>query len=351
MNGQRWITISVILLVILLLIALVLPAIQQAREAARRSTSKNNLKQIGLALSNYHETHGSLPPGGIIREDGTAMQGWLTMLLPYMDNSPDYYMLDFNQPWEGPDNLYVMQSVRPTYLIPGVKAHYTNFGYGLTHYLGNPHLLYRNSSVKFKQMTNGTAHTWMVGEVAGNYQPWGYPFNWRPLGTKMCNGPNSYGHSPWQGGHLLFADGSVSFFSDGTSPEILKGLGDAPPVSNQEQAAFPKKRFETGNFHWDYISLQSQPDDENVYYAKTLQTDSNSLMLINLFSSENLTESEKEELIEHQRAFPTPHFFLRIDSATDIAQALEVSSLSQAATPEQFQANVKLLESLQRQLK
>ncbi|QDT25554.1 hypothetical protein Enr10x_08510 [Gimesia panareensis] len=64
MNGQRWITLGVVVLIILLLIALAMPAIQQAREAARRQTSKNNLKQIGLALHNYHDIYACFPPGG-----------------------------------------------------------------------------------------------------------------------------------------------------------------------------------------------------------------------------------------------------------------------------------------------
>lgn len=245
MGNQRWITVGVVLGLLLLVFALLAPAVQNAREEARISTSKNNLKQIGIALSAYHETHNCLPPGGTIRDDGVAMHGWLIQLMPFVDASPTFSQTDFDVPWNSPANLSVYESLIPYFLNPSEPASRTIDGYGLTDYLGNPNLFYRNSSVTFEQMENGIAHTWMVGEVAGNFQPWGYPFNWRALGTKLCDGPNSFGCLPWDGGHLLFADGSVSYFSDQTSPEILKRLADAPPLATKEQTMAPEKIFKT----------------------------------------------------------------------------------------------------------
>ncbi len=61
--GFTLIELLVVIAIIAILIALLLPAVQQAREAARRSTCKNNVKQFGLALHNYHETHRCFPSG------------------------------------------------------------------------------------------------------------------------------------------------------------------------------------------------------------------------------------------------------------------------------------------------
>ena len=62
-TGFTLIELVVVIAIIAVLVALVLPAVQQARESARRTQCRNNLKQIGLALSNYHSTHNIFPPG------------------------------------------------------------------------------------------------------------------------------------------------------------------------------------------------------------------------------------------------------------------------------------------------
>jgi type II secretory pathway pseudopilin PulG len=85
--------------VISILMALLLPAVQHAREAARRTECKNRLRQIGLALHNYHESHGTLPPGSIVLSPLFPVQsgfGWGTFVLPQLDQQSLYQQLDFN---------------------------------------------------------------------------------------------------------------------------------------------------------------------------------------------------------------------------------------------------------------
>ncbi|MCX7395918.1 MAG: DUF1559 domain-containing protein [Planctomycetales bacterium] len=95
-RGFTLIELLVVIAIIAVLISLLLPAVQQAREAARRTQCKNSLKQIGLALHNYHETNGTIPPGIVSAAPSYINVGWAVYLLPYIDNAPVYQQYDFN---------------------------------------------------------------------------------------------------------------------------------------------------------------------------------------------------------------------------------------------------------------
>ncbi|WP_339683441.1 DUF1559 domain-containing protein [Gimesia maris] len=105
-SGFTLIELLVVIAIIAILVALLLPAVQQAREAARRSACKNNLKQLGLALNNYHSTHGIFPPGNINPGTG-SFTAWIAagqirnhtghlMLLPYVEQTALYNSINFS---------------------------------------------------------------------------------------------------------------------------------------------------------------------------------------------------------------------------------------------------------------
>ena len=90
-RGLTWVEVIVVMAAIAILVALCLPAVEQSREAARRTQCKNNLKQLGLALHNYHDVHQTLPPGFVLNTNGPYLGwGWGLQILPYLDASPQY---------------------------------------------------------------------------------------------------------------------------------------------------------------------------------------------------------------------------------------------------------------------
>lgn len=209
------------LLIIPILAALLLPAVQQARTAARRSQSKNNMKQIGLALHNYHDYQGVFPPGGTTTAEGKPYHAWQTSILPYMEQSQLYNEIDFDKPWDDPTNQFLFEEEIPQYLNPSIDETISPEGLGLSHYVGNELLLKKNSGLKLREVTDGASNTILASESGENFKPWADP-------TNIANPANLIGSgkkSSYPGGNnVLMSDGRVVFISENIDPAILEAL-------------------------------------------------------------------------------------------------------------------------------
>ena len=134
-QGFTLIELLVVIAIIAMLIALLLPAVQQAREAARRSQCRNNLKQLGLALHNYHDAHSTFPAGyySYGTSDGTGPPsamidpttwdaspgwGWGAMLLPYLDQSPLYNLINTDLACWDSSHTVPVSTTLPVFLCP-----------------------------------------------------------------------------------------------------------------------------------------------------------------------------------------------------------------------------------------
>ncbi|WP_145365290.1 DUF1559 domain-containing protein [Stratiformator vulcanicus] len=106
----------VVIAIIAILIALLLPAVQQAREAARRSSCKNNLKQLSLAVANFHDTYQRYPVGS---DDGFS---WQARILPQMEQAAIYEAFDFDSSFNSAGNRAAASALIPSFLCPSDPA-------------------------------------------------------------------------------------------------------------------------------------------------------------------------------------------------------------------------------------
>jgi prepilin-type processing-associated H-X9-DG protein len=208
-------------------VALLLPAVQAAREAARRSQCNNNLKQIALALHNYHDVYKCFPPAVITDKQGRPMRSWRVAILPFMEQKALYDQYDFNQPWDSPRNRPLDNTPMPVYRCPsdpGLNSTETNYvmiaGKGTVG--GLP-----NEAVTFAQITDGTSNTILVVEVVGTGIQWMEPkdLSIDELSGRLNDGSGKCISSQHPGGaNVALADGSVRFLSNTLDPQVLRWL-------------------------------------------------------------------------------------------------------------------------------
>lgn len=119
-SGFTLVELLVVIAIIGILIALLLPAVQAAREASRRSQCTNSLKQVGVALHNYENTHRSFPPGRLdvnaTNNGEPARTTWGISLLPYLEQSSLQAQYNHSLDQIAPVNVKVLQTFVPAYL-------------------------------------------------------------------------------------------------------------------------------------------------------------------------------------------------------------------------------------------
>ena len=198
--------------------ALLLPAIQAAREAARRSQSSNNLKQIGLALHNYHDVFGSFPPAVVTNEDGKPLYSGRVLLLPFLNQQAIYNQFDKEKAWNSPENTALSQTVIPIFVDPSSAT----LPAGQTDYLfvsGKGAVFEAGKTTKISDITDGLSNTVVVVEVKNSGINWAEPRDLtigQPMSLPAGNHPG--------GNNVLFGDGSVRFMSKSTGTTVIRSM-------------------------------------------------------------------------------------------------------------------------------
>jgi len=250
MHGFTLVELLVVITIIGILTALLLPAVQAGREAARRTACANNLRQIGLALENYHSQYLCYPAGGVehrlsASQTNKKNYAWSAFLLPFLEQEALYRRIDFSKPFDDPANAQAAATILPVYLCPSMgRTSLLRQGRGAIDFGGingtrrvnrnNPPngVMVYDKYFQAAHIRDGLSNTLAVAEAAGwpdgqwinayNVYDVMYPINNRQWPGNM---PENEIQSVHPGGaNGLFCDGSVRFLPQSLEMRILQAL-------------------------------------------------------------------------------------------------------------------------------
>ncbi len=234
------------LLLLCLFVALLLPSVPAAREAARRMSCGNNIKQVILAVHNYHDAYHILPSAVGVNENGVETS-WRVLLLPYLENQRLYETYDQTQPWNSQANQSISLLALNALACPSNPIQRDDQGRFYTAYamlLGPDASLVKTGRRDFSDASGGTANALAVVEACGRNIVWTKPqdvdLSQLPLGVNrpgraehMSYGALSSFHPG--GAQAALLDGSVRFISESIDPEVLRQLASAKEAPRETE--------------------------------------------------------------------------------------------------------------------
>lgn len=215
-KGFTLIQLLVGLAILGVLLALLLPAAQRrVPQSARRFQCKHNLKQIGLALHNYHDTFQAFPPAYTVDENGKPLHSWRTLILPFLDQQALYEKIDLSKPWDDTANEAAFKTNISGYQCPSSPADVSSTH---TTYMA---VVTANSCLRpteprlMSEITDDHGKTIMVIEVDTDQAVhWMSPKD-ASESLVLGVGPKTK-HAHSGGCQALFVDGSVRFLGEGS---------------------------------------------------------------------------------------------------------------------------------------
>ena len=210
-----------------MLVGLLLPAVSAAREAARRAQGSNHLRQLALAMHNYHDTHLGFPAAYNVDEEGTPLLSWRVHLLPFLGQQRLYEEFRLDEPWDSPHNRQVIDQMPDLYRAPGSQAaagktcflgvYGEEMAFGPPEKPGAPPTGHHMGS-----FTGGLSNTVLIVEASDALAvEWTRPADYQPDPDQPLRG--LVGLRPG-GFQAAFADGSVRMLSGLIEPETLRRL-------------------------------------------------------------------------------------------------------------------------------
>ena len=200
--------------------AMLLPAVQSARTAAKRAQATNNMKQIMLALHNYHDTFGSFPPSVLLGPDGKTKYSWRVAILPFVEHAELYEKYRRNEPWDSPHNKALLSEMPPVFRNPNDSTASTSTSY--FGFVGNQTAFGDSPGEgnNIRSFLDGTSNTIMVVETKREV-PWS-----KPEDISYSDSDEIAELGGWFDGGFIagLADGSARFFSESLMEKTLRNL-------------------------------------------------------------------------------------------------------------------------------
>jgi prepilin-type processing-associated H-X9-DG protein len=213
-----------------------LPPVTGHGRPASRTECKNHLKQLALAMHNYHDTYGSFPPAYVVDKNGRRMHSWRVLLLPFLEYGDLYKHYRLDEPWDGPHNrLLAEPAPSPFHCLSDTGAK-TDTSYLVV--VGPKTIFPGVSSIKIADITDGTSNTILLVEAVESGINWLEPRDMSyEEAARGINPKTGWGISSRHkegGAQVAFADGSARYLADDTSIEELRRMlerDDGQPVS------------------------------------------------------------------------------------------------------------------------
>lgn len=192
-------------------------ALSASQVAAHRTQSMNNLKQIAIAMHNYHDTNGHLPPPVVKGEKG-QVHSWRVALLPYIEGEAVYKKYRFDEPWDSEANKALIPLMPEAYRLPGDKLENGETPYQVV--VGDRTMFPKvDRAIGFRDIIDGTSNTIMTIETNPKVI-WTKPDDMTYDLKKLAELGKIY-----KGGYVVgMGDGSVKFISSAIDEDLLKNL-------------------------------------------------------------------------------------------------------------------------------
>lgn len=276
LRRMSWIDVLGLLAIVAIVFVLVWPAVQIGSSPSRTGQSLNNLKQLAIAIHNYHDQHGHIPPPVVKDSQGNPLYSWRVAILPHISSNAIQSQFRYDEPWDSPANsqfLVDMEEFQSPRFIDSKKLA------GKTHYfavVGNETVWNPNDKTSVDEVSDGTSKTLLLIEAQARGIKWSEP---RDLtmdeAIELLTAPGydsesyedegffvsaRYICTTWPRRCVAFVDGRTEYETPVRNVEDARALltisgGEALPATDWNSDVWQKRgrKFDRFVIHWGRI--------------------------------------------------------------------------------------------------